>query len=81
VFTLARAVTYAVLFIAFFLVYLPARVLAWAGIKAPPAQGLPQVAGILLLHFEGVSRLPIGRRVERYHDRRCRNGRYRVLYT
>ena len=47
-FALARAITYAALFIGFFLVYLPARILARAGISSPPAVGLPQVAGGLL---------------------------------
>lgn len=44
-FVLARAVTYAALFIGFFLVYLPARILEHAGIQAPPAWGPAQVAG------------------------------------
>jgi protein-S-isoprenylcysteine O-methyltransferase Ste14 len=48
VFVLARAVTYAVLFIGFFLVYLPARVLERAGIQAPPAVGPAQVIGGIL---------------------------------
>jgi protein-S-isoprenylcysteine O-methyltransferase Ste14 len=45
VFVLARAVTYAAVFIGFFLVYLPARVLERAGIQAPPAFGPAQVVG------------------------------------
>ena len=48
IFTLARAITYAVLFIGFFLVFLPARVLERAGIQAPASFGLPQVAGGVL---------------------------------
>lgn len=37
-----RTLTYASLFIAFVLIYLPARVLAWAGIAAPAALGPAQ---------------------------------------
>lgn len=48
VFALARGITYAALFIGFFLVYLPARILARAGIGSPSTLGLPQVAGGLL---------------------------------
>jgi len=44
-FILARALTYATLFIGFVLVFLPARVLAWSGIGAPSRFGLLQVAG------------------------------------
>lgn len=47
-FVLARAVTYAALFIGFVLVFLPARILSSAGIIQPPAIGPPQVAGIVL---------------------------------
>ena len=43
-FILVRAVVYARLFIAFLLVFLPARVLAWSGI-ASPSLGALQVAG------------------------------------
>jgi protein-S-isoprenylcysteine O-methyltransferase Ste14 len=45
---LARAVTYATFFIGFVLVYLPARLLLWAGIYAVPDIGPWQVAGFLL---------------------------------
>jgi protein-S-isoprenylcysteine O-methyltransferase Ste14 len=48
VFVLARAVTYAALFVALILVYLPARVLAWTGISRPPALGMLQVAGLVV---------------------------------
>ena len=44
----ARAVTYASLFIGFVLVFLPARVLAGAGVTRPVVAGLPQIAGTLL---------------------------------
>lgn len=47
-FVLIRAVTFAALFIGFFLVYLPARVLAAAGIVRPEAMGPQQVAGMLI---------------------------------
>jgi protein-S-isoprenylcysteine O-methyltransferase Ste14 len=47
-FVVVRAVTYAVLFIGFVLVFVPARVLFQAGISRPPAFGVSQVAGILV---------------------------------
>lgn len=47
-FVVARAVTYAALFIGFFLVYLPARILERAGIQAPPAWGPAQVVGAIV---------------------------------
>ena len=45
---LARAITYAALFIGFVLVFLPARVLSWSGITALPPVGLgaSQVVGM-----------------------------------
>jgi protein-S-isoprenylcysteine O-methyltransferase Ste14 len=46
-FVIVRAVTYATLFIAFFLVALPAQVLARYGVTAPPV-GAAQLAGIAL---------------------------------
>lgn len=46
-FVLVRAVTFAALFTGFFLIYLPARVLAGAGIR-PAAIELQQVAGMLI---------------------------------
>jgi protein-S-isoprenylcysteine O-methyltransferase Ste14 len=45
---LARAVTYAALFIGLVLVFLPARVLSSSGIAPPPALGVPQVAGLVM---------------------------------
>ena len=42
---LARAITYAALFIGFVLVFLPARVLSWSGITPPATLGLWQVTG------------------------------------
>jgi protein-S-isoprenylcysteine O-methyltransferase Ste14 len=45
VFTVVRAITYAAVFIGFFLVFLPARILAAAGIAAPPHAGPLQVVG------------------------------------
>ena len=45
-FTISRAITYATLFIGFVLIYLPARLLAWAGIMRPAAMGWEQIAGI-----------------------------------
>jgi protein-S-isoprenylcysteine O-methyltransferase Ste14 len=48
VFVLARAVTYAALFIGLLLIYLPARLLAWSGVVRPAAIGAPQVAGMAI---------------------------------
>jgi protein-S-isoprenylcysteine O-methyltransferase Ste14 len=45
---LARAATYAALFIGLVLVFLPARVLAWSSITRPAALGMPQAVGLLL---------------------------------
>jgi len=53
-FVLARAVTYATLFIGFLLVALPARVLAWSGIVRPAAVGPIEVAGIAVAVVGGV---------------------------
>jgi len=47
-FVLARAVTYSVLFIGLFLVFLPGRILSSTGIVQPVALGAWQVAGILV---------------------------------
>ena len=45
---LFRAAVWASIFIAFFLVFLPARVLSGSGIVGPGAMGLAQVTGMLL---------------------------------
>jgi len=47
-FILIRTLTYATLFIGFVLVYLPARVLAWAGISRPVEISWPQILGIAI---------------------------------
>jgi hypothetical protein len=44
---LARAVTYAALFIGLVLIYLPASVLPWSGIARPAALGVQQLVGML----------------------------------
>ncbi len=44
-FLLFRTLAYATLFISFILVYLPARVLAWAGVVRPVILGWPQIGG------------------------------------
>jgi protein-S-isoprenylcysteine O-methyltransferase Ste14 len=44
-FILARAVVYATLFVAFLLVFLPARVLSSAGVQTPTAFGIQQWVG------------------------------------
>jgi protein-S-isoprenylcysteine O-methyltransferase Ste14 len=45
---LIRTVTYATLFSAFVLVWLPARLLRWAGVSKPPTFGVAQAAGMLV---------------------------------
>ena len=45
---LARAITYASFFVGFLLIFLPARVLTWSGIRPPPTIALPQVAGFVV---------------------------------
>jgi protein-S-isoprenylcysteine O-methyltransferase Ste14 len=47
-FLLARAVTYAALFIGLVLIYVPARLLAWSGIIYPMAIGVRQAAGMVV---------------------------------
>ena len=48
-FTLMRALTYAVLFIGFVLVFLPGQLLEWAGVTRPSHIGAPQIAGAVLV--------------------------------
>jgi protein-S-isoprenylcysteine O-methyltransferase Ste14 len=43
-----RAITYAVLFIGFVLVYVPASILSWSGINRPAAIGIQQVSGMVI---------------------------------
>ena len=43
-----RAFTYATVFTAFLLLYLPSRVLLWSGIVRPTAMQTPQIAGIII---------------------------------
>jgi hypothetical protein len=47
-FVLARAATYATLFIGLVVIFLPARILSASGIAQPSALGKWQVAGMLL---------------------------------
>ena len=47
-FILVRAVTYATLFVALVLIFLPARVLSRSGVIAPETMGLRQIAGIVV---------------------------------
>jgi protein-S-isoprenylcysteine O-methyltransferase Ste14 len=47
-FVFFRTLTYATLFIAFVLIYLPARVLAWAGVPRPAIMGWPQIGGLIV---------------------------------
>ncbi|MBI2403632.1 MAG: isoprenylcysteine carboxylmethyltransferase family protein [Gemmatimonadetes bacterium] len=46
---LIRALTYATLFVALVLVFLPAQVLSWSGMRRPPGIGVPQVVGAAVL--------------------------------
>jgi protein-S-isoprenylcysteine O-methyltransferase Ste14 len=48
VFILVRTITYAALFIALVLLYLPARVLHWAGVGRPATLDAPQVIGLVV---------------------------------
>jgi protein-S-isoprenylcysteine O-methyltransferase Ste14 len=45
---LVRAVTYAALFISLVLIYVPARLLSWAGIVHPVKMGAHQVGGMII---------------------------------
>jgi len=47
-FVFARAVTYATIFIALVLVFLPARILSSAGVTQPAALGPGQIAGMIV---------------------------------
>ena len=47
-FVIARALTYATLFIGLIFIYLPGRLLAWAGISRPVLTGLQQIAGMVI---------------------------------
>ncbi|MGH7699850.1 MAG: methyltransferase family protein [Gemmatimonadales bacterium] len=46
---LVRAITYAAVFVAVVLVFVPARVLSWSGIERPARLGVPEVAGIAVV--------------------------------
>ena len=46
VFVTVRAITYATLFIGFFLIAMPARLLVWSGLTAPETTGWPQLLGM-----------------------------------
>ena len=41
-----RAATYATLFVGFFLIAMPARLLVWSGLSSPETIGWPQVIGV-----------------------------------
>jgi protein-S-isoprenylcysteine O-methyltransferase Ste14 len=47
-FVLARAITYAALFIGLVLIYLPTRLLAWTGVVQPNTLGVGQIAGMVI---------------------------------
>ena len=47
-FVLIRTLTYASLFIAVVLIYLPARLLAWSGIVRPAIMEWPQISGLVI---------------------------------
>jgi protein-S-isoprenylcysteine O-methyltransferase Ste14 len=48
-FVIIRALTYAALFVGFVLVFLPGRVLSQSGIVGPPANGVRQVTGVIVV--------------------------------
>jgi protein-S-isoprenylcysteine O-methyltransferase Ste14 len=48
IFVVARAVTWAALFIGVLLIYLPATMLSRSGLTQPAAMGIPQIAGLAL---------------------------------
>jgi len=47
-FAVARAVTYAALFIGLVFIYLPGRLLTWSGVVRPEPNGAPQIAGMIV---------------------------------
>jgi protein-S-isoprenylcysteine O-methyltransferase Ste14 len=47
-FAVARAVTYAALFIGLLFIYLPGRLLTWSGVVRPEANGGPQSTGMIV---------------------------------
>ena len=47
-FVIARALTYAALFIGLIFIYLPGQLLSWAGIARPMATGPLQIAGMII---------------------------------
>ncbi len=47
-FVLFRTIAYATLFIAFVLIYLPARLLSWGGVVRPAAMAWPQFGGLVI---------------------------------
>jgi protein-S-isoprenylcysteine O-methyltransferase Ste14 len=51
---LARAVTYAALFIGLVLVLLPAQLLSWSGMTPPAGRGISQMAGVAMAGAGGV---------------------------
>ena len=53
IFVLVRTITYATLFIGLLLVFLPARLLTWSGVKDPTAIGVAQATGMLAAALGG----------------------------
>lgn len=47
IFAVARAVTYAALFIGLLFIYLPGRLLTWSGVARPEPKGALQIAGMI----------------------------------
>ena len=48
VFVLARAATYAALFVSLIFVYLPGRLLSWSGVVQPAVIEMPQIAAVIV---------------------------------
>ena len=49
IFAVARAVTYAALFIGLLFIYLPGRLLTWSGVARPEPEGALQIAGMIVV--------------------------------
>jgi len=53
-FALMRALTYSAIFIGFVLVFLPGRVLQWAGVTRPSVIGAAQITGAAIVVLGGI---------------------------
>jgi protein-S-isoprenylcysteine O-methyltransferase Ste14 len=53
-FVVFRTITYATCFVGFLLIYLPSRVLLWAGVVRPSTMQISQIAGIIVASLGAV---------------------------